>query len=533
MENRSNRGPDKGLAPLDNTLSGGGLSLERIILIAGLLVVSIICFRPSLELALYSDDLDFISRSRELIERSPSELFKVSTYHNFFRPVIYVVYYLSYRAFGLKPLGYHLTLLSTHLVISLVLYRLILLWASPRAPWSRALAALTAIYFFSHFRIHQAVFWYSGMKQVLSALFGLGAIYLLLRVIRGASRSWFAAFCVLLVSGLLTVESFLGFAVACTAMILFWPRQGSRPLPRLYAIAPLLLVTAYLLLFAVISISVQESRQIAVFWKPLPHILSHGWLMFFRSIFPYLFDPSQLNRVNAWFIKLFPLWLILSAALGLLIVLRGWPKAAILAALYAMLVAPYAIIFTPVLEGDRIFYESVAALCLCAGLLAVLLLDRPKGTPRWKAAALSALMIVLIILNAASYQRIIPSYRKIDKWNKKVCSFLVNYLNDHRPPQPVALYWIGYPYHGERVLATPKSFDKAAELYFGRTVIEEIEIAVWRMKTGSGQRFFINKPHLPPGKDDIIVYDDGRVLQVITREEAARIINSIKGRERF
>ena len=159
---------------------------ERALLGIGLGIISIICFMPSLNFALYSDDFGFISKSREIIEDDPFQLFQVSTYRDFLRPTVYIIYYISYRLFGLNPLYYHLVLLLAHLLASLALYRLINLASGAGTGWPRTMTVLSTLYFFSHFRTHQAIFWYSGIKQVLSVVFGLASIYLLMKMVKGS-----------------------------------------------------------------------------------------------------------------------------------------------------------------------------------------------------------------------------------------------------------------------------------------------------------------------------------------------------------
>lgn len=509
-ENKDSAGPGRTFLPT-------WVRPEFLLLAAGVIAIFFACLRPSLGLMLYGDDFCFIWSGRKVLTQDPGLLFDSSLYRDFFRPVLYLTYLVSYLLFGLDGFYYHALLLATHLTVGLMIWRIIILTADPKSRWSETTAVLWFLYFFSHFRIHQAVFWFSGMKQILSALFGLTSVYLLLKMIKGGSRWWFLGVVVLGLLGLFTVESNLGFVIACAAIALFWPRgEDAAGAPRAFALPLMAVVAAYLAVFAATRFATQESHQISVLWKPASVSLSHLWLMFLRSVYPRLLEMDELFGLNKLFVDLFPLWLALSAGVAILVWLKGWPRPAILLGLYVMLAAPYAILFSPVLEGDRIFYESVSALCLFGGYCSVRLIDTVSGPRPGRGAALAAALAVLIFLNLLSYRRVIPFYQKIDHWNKSVSALLYNYFMKNRPTKPVSLYWVGYPYQGERVLATPTCIDKEAELFFKKPVISNIKVGYWRIPTATGQTLFKNRDFVLLEKDDLIIYDNGETIQFMS-----------------
>lgn len=276
---------DKNTDSFKSPTSASGM-IEFIALMSGLLVLYFLCLHPSLKLFLYGDDFCFIWKSLRTMETGPLEFLNPAMYNDFFRPIAFISFYLLHHFFGLQPVYFHSVLIVLHLFSTLLLWRLIHITAPGERPVSRLLAVGLAWYFFSQFRIHQAIYWSSGIKEVLSVLFGFMAMAAFFRWVRGGPRTWFVAAMILMVIGLCTVESFLGFGLAFIAFILFWPgRKTSLPRPKTYALVPALIVLFYLISFAVSRAVIDEGRQYDVLWKPLSYYPGHVGLFIFRSMF--------------------------------------------------------------------------------------------------------------------------------------------------------------------------------------------------------------------------------------------------------
>lgn len=115
----------------------------------------------------YSDDFEWLDQVRNL-EQNPLAIFNPVVHPstaqltplgpNYFSPLIHIVFWISYKLFGLNPLGYHLFDLGLHIINScLVVYFVYFLVGN------QVLATLTGLFFALNFAVTDAVIW-SGAR---------------------------------------------------------------------------------------------------------------------------------------------------------------------------------------------------------------------------------------------------------------------------------------------------------------------------------------------------------------------------------
>lgn len=214
-----------------------------------------------------------------------------------------------------------------------------------------------------------------------------------------------------------------------------------------------------------------------------------------------------------------------------MLVWKDWPRGPILFGLYIMLIVPYVFVWGPSLEGDRIYYESIAALCLFLGYGSTRLPDR-EGSAATKAVStcvLIAIISVLIIGNVRAYRMsTIPAYAAINAWNVKAHKLLIGHFSSRRPPYPVDIYWIGLPDYLERVLPGPSCIDKMVNLHFGERVVSRLTFPIYRTHTPDRELFAPSPfPYGPPSRSDVIIYDDGKRMEIITYDQAVEVLERL------
>ncbi|MGR3914808.1 MAG: tetratricopeptide repeat protein, partial [Gammaproteobacteria bacterium] len=132
-------------------------------------------------------------------------------YEGHYWPLLYTLFWVEHKLWGLDPLGYHLVNLSLHISVTLLLWRLLIKLALPGA-W------LAAAVFAVHPLHVEPVVWVIGRKDVLGALFFLLCAWSYLRFIERGRRADYARALGLLVAGLLCKST----VVTLPAALLIW-----------------------------------------------------------------------------------------------------------------------------------------------------------------------------------------------------------------------------------------------------------------------------------------------------------------------
>ena len=126
-------------------------------------------------------------------------------------PLVYTTFWLEHKLWGLAPLGYHLVNVLLHLVNTVLVWRLLLRLAVPGA-W--AVAAVFAVH-----PLHvESVAWIIERKDLLSALFYLGAVLAWVRFTEAPARGRYGLALALYTAALLSKS----IAVTLPAALLVW-----------------------------------------------------------------------------------------------------------------------------------------------------------------------------------------------------------------------------------------------------------------------------------------------------------------------
>lgn len=153
-----------------------------LLLLAGL-AVYLLAYSRIFTAAYIWDDDDYVTRN--LVLRSPSgwlEVWKPKTTPQYY-PLVFTTFWLEYRLWELKPLGYHLVNLALHGASAVLFFRVLRRLGVPGA-------AFAALLFLVHPVMVESVAWVTERKNVLSLFFYLLAFQQWLRVEDNKKISW-------------------------------------------------------------------------------------------------------------------------------------------------------------------------------------------------------------------------------------------------------------------------------------------------------------------------------------------------------
>ena len=148
-------------------------------------------------------------------------------------PLVYSSFWLEHRLWGLQPAGYHAVNLFLHLLNCLLLWRLLLRLAVPGA-------LLIAAVFAVHPLHVESVAWIIERKDVLSALFYLGAVLAWLRFVALERVGHYLLVALLFAAGLLSKSVVVTLPLAL--LIVQWWRGGRVTRVDLLRVAPLMVL---------------------------------------------------------------------------------------------------------------------------------------------------------------------------------------------------------------------------------------------------------------------------------------------------
>ena len=135
-------------------------------LLAGLIILlTLVAYIPAMQGGFVWDDDDHLTANQTI--RSLKGLGQIwfapkSTY--LYYPLTFSTFWLEYRLWGLRPIGYHLVNVLLHAMSALLLYRLLLYLNVPGAWLAAAVFALHPVHV-------ESVAWVAERKNVLSGFF--------------------------------------------------------------------------------------------------------------------------------------------------------------------------------------------------------------------------------------------------------------------------------------------------------------------------------------------------------------------------
>ncbi len=280
----------------------------------GLVLLAIVVYFPAFFGGFVWDDWIFVTEP--LVRRldgivsiwlSPSELKGEGHYW----PVVYTSFWIEHKLWGLNPAGYHAVNIMLHALNSVLVWRLLL---RLRVPGAWLVAAVFAVH-----PVHvESVAWIIERKDLLSALFYLGAVHVWLRFTETPSSGRYLLCLAFFAAALLSKS--IAVTLPAVLPLLQWWREGRVTRRHVVCLAPF---------FA------------------LSFVIALADLAFYRSQTLHLFDYSLVERaliaaralcIYAWQLAwpaylpvLYPRWEVYSSDI------LGWLAIAALVALVAVL----------------------------------------------------------------------------------------------------------------------------------------------------------------------------------------------------
>ena len=264
------------------------------------------------------DDNDYVTNNQTLL--SPTGLKAIWLHPGAvpqYYPLVHTTYWLEYRFWKLKPLGYHITNILLHSANALLAWYVLSLLRI-RSAW--LIAAIFAVH-----PVHvESVAWIAERKNVLSGFFYLAALaaYLRYEISDRGPSSWYGA------SMLLFLCALLSKTVTCTLpavlLLLIWYRRGAVRIGDFVRMIPFF---AAGLLLALVTIDLEKTvvRAVGGEWSLslLDRCLIAGRALWFYV--GKLLLPVNLAFIYPrWNIEPLAMWSYAYPAAALLVMLALW-----------------------------------------------------------------------------------------------------------------------------------------------------------------------------------------------------------------
>lgn len=137
-----------------------------------LLAVGLVLYRPSLDIAFWTDDYDFLDKvGRLALPEYLAAYFDPTRQWQWYRPLQGMMWWVVNAFLGKDPFGYHLAQVALHIANTVILYALV-----TRVTGRWRLAWLSALLYVTLPAYSLAVFW-PGVADPLAALFGLLTVW--------------------------------------------------------------------------------------------------------------------------------------------------------------------------------------------------------------------------------------------------------------------------------------------------------------------------------------------------------------------
>lgn len=156
--------------------SGPSNRLFALVTAAVFAAVGILLYSASMRSGFVADDWDFLL----LVDHAPSAAIAFEPLvDRFFRPWVVLIYYVNYKAFGMWPLPFHLTVVLLHALNAWLLCLLTIRITKG----NRALGLLTGALFLAFAGHTEAVSWIAGVADTILMPFAIGGLLLLDRAL--------------------------------------------------------------------------------------------------------------------------------------------------------------------------------------------------------------------------------------------------------------------------------------------------------------------------------------------------------------
>ena len=161
-----------------------------------ILLLTFIVFIPALNNALTNwDDPHYLNDNPLIRKLSAENIRRIfsEVYFGNYQPLHIFSYAIEYHFYKLNPAGYHATSVIMHLIVTGLVYRFIFLLSE-----NSAVALLAALLFGIHPLHVESVAWAAERKDLLYAMFFLGALNLYIRYLRSGEKMKYLFFSILL-----------------------------------------------------------------------------------------------------------------------------------------------------------------------------------------------------------------------------------------------------------------------------------------------------------------------------------------------
>jgi len=211
-------------------------------------------------------------------------------YEGHYWPLLYTLFWIEHKLWGLAPAGYHIVNLALHAAASALLWRALLYFKLPGAWFAAAVFAVHPLHV-------ESVAWVIGRKDILAALFFLGALLCYFRFVDGARRAHYGWGLGLFIAGLLCKSTVV--TLPAVLWLMHWWRRGRVTWEDVMRVLPFL---ALGLIITVIDWAHYKDKEVLTF----DYTLVERALIAARALWFYAYKlvwPADLAVI-------YPLWKI-------------------------------------------------------------------------------------------------------------------------------------------------------------------------------------------------------------------------------
>ena len=230
-------------------------------------------------------------------------------------PITYTTFWLEHKLFGLNPLGYHIVNCTLYFINVVLIWRLLLRLEVPGA-W-----AISMIFTVHPLHV-ESVAWLIERKDLLSALFYLGAVHVWLRFRESSSLKTYALALGLYALGMLSKS--IAVTLPAALLVLLWWKQERVSAQDIMRLLPFFIV-GFAITLGDYLFYVSREEQLNITFSFLERILIAAQALWFY-VGKLLWPTNLMVIYPHWDVSVEDLisWLFMVAAVGVLALLWGY-----------------------------------------------------------------------------------------------------------------------------------------------------------------------------------------------------------------
>ncbi len=455
-----------------------------LVLIFTILAVTFISYYPSLNNGFVNfDDDRYVYRNpmiRDLSWNGVGRIFTSVNYTVLYTPLVFLTYTFEYHFFKLRPFIYHLTNLVLHLLNCLLVFWFIFILGR-----KASVAFMVAILFGVHPLRVESVAWITERKDVLYALFFLGALICHIYYLRNRSSGYYYGVIVLFVLALLSKPAAL--VLPFILLLCDYFTNGRINKKDLSEKIPLFSIAAVFLILGMFTAAEYVREDPGFNFLDYIFVASYGLVFYLYKIvvplnlsclYPYPLKSGNLLPV-AFLVS--PLLIIILALVTAFSV--RYTRKALFGGLFFLITIFSALQFFPTgrtIVADRYTYIPAIGIFFAVAELIVWLYRRKT---RYIKVIVSAAFIVAVgALSILTWNRC-----KVWKSNLTLWGDAVSCCPDGYIPLAYVNRAVSYTDIGENGKAV-SDFDRALIIYYKELGIDRdyTEVYDWILATGNG-----------------------------------------------